>query len=239
MALGVGLALLVAFLAVSARARRERGRPARRLPARPGIGSGPRLSVPLPPRWLAVQTRDQQQVRKALGLQQAMPCSWAEGLCLAREHKLFIAPPLGRWVLVMGLALPDPAEDVDRCFHFLVRLSRRLGRVQFFALNRPRGHHAWVSVNHGAVERAYVWAGQTVWNQGHMTRAEQELGLRCLDYGAEPEMVAGSRGHPLACNLERLPALAARWSVNPAAVDARGLCASGGVVGALSKPKPH
>src|SRR5262249_33719123 len=114
--------------------------------------------------WLAVKNRNVLAVQSALGLHNPKPCSWVEGL--AGEEKLFIAPPVKGWILVTGSRLPDPSEDVDACFRFVLELSRKLGQVQFFCANRVLQHHAWIKVERGLVLRAYAWAGKTVWQQG-------------------------------------------------------------------------
>ena len=45
-------------------------------------------------------------------------------------------------------------------------LSRKIGQVQFFSVNRAVNHHAWVQAEAGVIQRAYAWAGRTFWNQG-------------------------------------------------------------------------
>src|SRR5262249_7227603 len=133
-----------------------------------------------PASWLVIRSRSLQDVQSALGLNNPRPCTWTKGL--AMEQKLFIGPPVNGWILIVGSGLPDPGDDVDACFRFLLDLSRKLGQVQFFGANRVLGHHAWVRVEAGRVVRAYAWAGRTVWNQGIKTRAELELGLKCFHY---------------------------------------------------------
>src|SRR5438128_1552651 len=82
-----------------------------------------------PASWLAIKSCNLLSVQSALGLHNPKPCSWTEGL--AGEQKLFIAPAVKGWILVIGSGLPDPSEDVDACFRFVVDLSRKLGQVQF------------------------------------------------------------------------------------------------------------
>lgn len=183
-----------------------------------------------PSRWLVVKANDPALVQAALRLHHPVPCSCEEGLAEARDDKLFISPSIGGWVLVIGAGLPGPFEDVDSCFRFLNGLSRKLGLVQFFSANRVVHHHAWVLMEKGRVYRAYAWGGETLWNQGPVTAAEKDLGLRCFDYGGEQEYFAVK--DEVAGNTEKVGQLAARWSVDPAA-----LCASSsksrGIVGAL------
>jgi hypothetical protein len=172
-----------------------------------------------PSSWLAIRAATPERVRSALGLSRFAPCSWAEGM--TGEHEFFISPRLNGWVIVTGLAIPTPDEDVDECFRFLVSLSRKLGHVQFFHAQRASHHHAWARLDDGYVTRAYAWADGTVWNQGPKTMPEIELGLKCFDYGEPcPRSVA-------ARNAERVARLAARWNFDPAAVDERAVGVAG------------
>src|SRR5579872_433912 len=119
-----------------------------------------RLSLTEQPcRWLAVKSRNPTLVQAALNLHRATPCSWEEGLVEAREDKLFISPPVSGWVFVVGTSLPEPAEDVDACYKFLTSLSRKLGHVQFFSVNRVLNHHSWALIENGRVFRGYSWTG--------------------------------------------------------------------------------
>lgn len=183
--------------------------------------------------WLAVKSRQVVSVQSALGLHNPTPCSLAEGL--AGERRLFIAPPVKGWILVMGSGLPDPSDDVDACFRLVLRLSRRLGPVQFFSANRALNHHAWVRADGGRVQRAYAWAGRTVWVQGECTPVERELGLECRAYGDPAEEIVFGDGIDLAPNVEKVPLLAARWSVDPAHMDDEFIGQEVGVAGEPSR----
>jgi hypothetical protein len=191
----------------------------------------------LPTRWLAVRSGNPYVVQAALGLHKPTPCSWEEGLTAASEHKLFISPPVNGWVLVIGSGLPDPSEDVDRCFRFVLEVTRKLGQVQFFSFNRVVNYHAWVQADQGRIIRAYAWAGKTLWNQGPLTRAEADLGIVCYDYAEAPRKQSFSYSDPLAANTEKVPLLAARWSLDPAAIDTRTLKQSHGITGRLSRSR--
>lgn len=236
MALGVGM---ICFLLVVHFMRTGRLTNRYLLRGREGFFRDKRMGGPvyLPSRWLAIRTTHVQAVQLALRLHKPKPCSWEEGLTIAHDQKLFVSPPLGGWVLVMGSSLPDPAEDVDRCFCFLLELSKKLGHVQYFGLNRVVNHHAWVQVEQGQILRAYAWGGRTLWNQGRLTRPEVELGLRCFDYWEAAPAPAFGQVDPLALNTDRVPLLAARWSLDPATIDARMLRESQGVAGELSRRK--
>jgi hypothetical protein len=129
---------------------------------------------------------------------------------------------------VVGPGLPDPADDVDRCFHFVVKLSRALGHVQFFSCNRALNHHGWVKAESGQIRRAYAWAGETLWNQGELTQAENELEVQCLGYGEQPDLLSIA---PTPKNSEKVNPLAARWSFDPATINEAMLRAGLGVAG--------
>lgn len=179
--------------------------------------------------WLAIRGRDLGLVQEALGLNQVRSCSWSEGLSSGRQ--LFIAPPCQGWILVFGAGLPDPAEDVDECFRFLMALSRRVGLVQMFKADEALQHHAWAWVQAGRVVRAYAWAGRTLWHQGARTAAENSLGLKCFAYTDEAASAGWNTSEIVTANVDKVPLLASRWSINPAAIDARFMEASRGLAG--------
>jgi len=239
--LSVGLALcLVILLAVvhfarSGRLARQREIQRRLLLPRsrnfyPAVFSAPS-------RWLAIRSTDPEEVQAALGLLRPRPCTWEEGLSAAQARRLFISPPVDGWILVMGSGLPEPAHDVDKSFHFIMALSRKLGCVQFFSANRAVHHHAWVQANRGRIQRAYAWAGKTLWNQGRLTESEVALRLKCFDYAEAAERSYFAQIHPSVLNTERVPLLAARWSVDPASISARLPGESQGIAGELSRSR--
>lgn len=239
-ALGIGVTCLIIVLQFL-RKNRSINRPNRALTRRSEFFPRERRFHPPvfnpPARWVAVRSGNPLLIQAALGLHNPMPCTWEEGLSVAQEHKLFISPPINGWILVMGSLLPEPGDDVDRSFRFIVELSRKLGHVQYFSINRPVNHHTWVQADQGAIHRAYSWAGKTLWNQGKLTRAEIELNLKCYGYGEGEERIDYGRPDPAAINTERLPLLAARWSIDPTAIDARMLKENNGIAGQLSRSK--
>jgi hypothetical protein len=183
--------------------------------------------------WLAIRSRNPMAVQSALGLLNPRRCFWTEGL--ACDGRLFIAPPIRGWILVIGNGLPDPSDDVDACFRFLVGLSRKLGKVQFFSASPMLHHHAWVRADGGRVVRAYAWAGKTLWHQGPLTPVETELGLKCYDYAESAERVSFDQPDPAALNVDKVPLLAARWSIDPGHLDERLLEHELGIAGEPSK----
>jgi hypothetical protein len=219
-ALGIGFMILGWMFALHRRTRRPpANRPvsqnmlprARQLPCRP---TG----------WLAVRSASPEAVRLALGVRHAEPCSWNEGL--AGHHGFFISPRVHGWVIVTGLALPNPTDDVDATFLFLTALSRQLGHVQYFYASRLLHHHAWARLDDGYVTRAYAWTGETSWNQGVETLPEIEADLKLFAYGDS----TATRWDAEA-NFEKVPRLAARWSLDPAAVKMAPFRQSAGLAG--------
>lgn len=225
LALGVGTIVFMGMVLLHRRARRLQrtaNSDIRTLP--PGRAPG---SVPTV--WLAIRSTNLKAVLAALGLNYPVSCSWQEGI--TGERELFIGPPVEGWIIITGSRLPQPGRDVDACFLFLVHLSRKLGHVQFFVADPVRHQHAWARAQNGIVTRAYAWANGAVWNQGAKTLAEIELNVKCFKYGEDPEMDNRTVEEIAATNVEKVPALAARWSFDPAAVHGDWQIPADGVAG--------
>ena len=218
-ALGVGLMIFGWMIYLQRRARRELGllSPLLNFTSSPGTPQRPSC-------WLAVRSVSPESVKDALGLNRAAPCSWTEGL--AGGHEFFISPRVHGWVIVTGLALPNPSEDVDECFIFLSTLSRKLGHVQFFYAEKFSRHHAWARLDDGCVTRAYAWVGETVWHQGVETLPEIEIGVKTFGYGDQSAASLDAD-----TNFEKVSLLAARWSLDPAEVKLNSIRESIGIAG--------
>lgn len=241
-ALGIGITCLLLVVHFLRRGRQPGRRPPRPVHRRELPNPERRYTsamLNVPSRWLAIKSGNPQLVQAALGLHNPTPCSWEEGLTVSNDQKLFISPPVGGWILVMGSNLPEPGEDVDKCYLLVLELSRKLGQVQFFSINRAVNHHAWVQADQGTVVRAYSWAGRVMWNQGRMTRQEMDLGLKCFGYGEGEDRIDYGKVDPAVVNTERVPLLASRWSLDPTTIDARMLKENQGISGKLSRTKAH
>jgi hypothetical protein len=83
--------------------------------------------------------------------------------------------------------------------------------------------------------RAYAWAGKTLWKQGPRTSAEKELDVRCFDYADPAERASFSLPDAIAANVDKVPMLAARWSLDPAGIDERCLENECGIAGEPSR----
>ena len=206
-ALGVGFVILGWMLAVH---RLERLQQKQTSPAQNFFLSTTK-TPPRPCCWVAIRAVSTEAVKEVLALSGAKPCSWAEGL--TGGHDFFISPQLNGWVIVTGMGLPNPTDDVDATFLFLTALSRKLGHVQYFYASRLLHHHGWARVDDGCVTRAYAWAGETVWNQGIETLPEIEAGMKIFPYGDQTATILDAE-----TNYEKVPRLANRWSLDPADV---------------------
>jgi hypothetical protein len=197
--------LWIIFLQRRNRAAEELQRPGLELfPASAGRGIRPNT-------WLAVRSLEPETVRATL----------------KDKREFFISPRLNGWVIVTGCGLPNPNEDVDACHLFLTALSRELGHIQFFHMDNFSAHHAWARMDDGCVTRAYAWAGETIWNQGVKTLAETGLGMKCPGYGEEGGIEPWVRKEKAAANVEKIPQLAARWSLDPRILNRTKIIASG------------
>ncbi|PWU17222.1 MAG: hypothetical protein C5B50_11745 [Verrucomicrobia bacterium] len=225
LALSVGTATIVLV------ARRARLRPRARRPRQqePPPVCTHTCFLRRPAAWLAIKSRSLLAVQSALGMRHTKPCPLLQGL--AGEEKLFICPPVKGWILVTGSGLPDPSDDVDACFRFLVELSRKLGHVQYFSASHMLYHHAWVRADAGRIVRAYAWAGRTLWRQGERTQAENELGVKCFGYTEPSERSLFGQPDLIAMNVDKVPLLAARWSLDPARLEERALDSERGIAG--------
>lgn len=207
-ALGIGFMILGWMLAIHRRNRLNPPPESAEFPL-----PLPPTRIPRPICWLAIRSVSPEAVRAALDLKHTEPCSWSEGL--AGGHDFFISPRVNGWVIVTGMGLPNPTDDVDSTFIFLTAMSRQLGHVQYFYASRLLHHHAWARLDDGCVTRAYAWAGETVWNQGTETLPEIEADVKLFAYGDPSATILDAE-----TNFEKVPRLAARWSLDPAQIKA-------------------
>jgi hypothetical protein len=232
----LGILLVASMFYFMARRQMKQMQKERAL-ARPPFEQMMPTNLNLPEQWMAIRTGNVAAVQETLGLSNARRCTWQDGFQIAGVERLFISPPVNGWILVVGPALPAPEEDVDFCFHFLSHISKRLGHVQYFSLKRALGHHCWVRAHTGRIERAYAWFGETLWNQGAYTAEEKLLEMECHPYGRVVEELDQQSMSRLNENTENIGRLAARWSLNPAAVKPEVFTATAGITGDLF-PEP-
>jgi subtilase family serine protease len=82
------------------------------------------------------------------------------------------------------------------------------------------GTHLAVNASTGA------WAGETVWNQGTETLPEIEADVKLSGYGEHSSTLLD-----VETNLEKVPQLAARWSLDPAQVKLNSFHQTTGIAG--------
>jgi hypothetical protein len=182
--------------------------------------------------WLAIRADHVADVRGALGLATARPCNWRSGIAAISDLRagcdIFITPPVDGWVLVGGMALPEPNADParDLLTPLLFRLAKNFDEVQYFRACPAAEGYAWARFGNGLPSRAFAFAsGAVVWNRGGVTSDERTLApelfeLRCIDRKSPDRGAAFSS--PRAELL--VFAVAARWSLDPSTFDAsRGL----------------
>ena len=83
------------------------------------------------------------------------------------------------------------------------------------------------------VVRAYVWTGETAWNQGSATLAEKKSGMRAFDY-FEDDCDAYRNWEKVRQNIEQLPLLASIWSIDPVVLLDRSVRVKPGLIGRFS-----
>lgn len=193
------------------------------------------LPRPASQAWLAVRSTDLQAVQTALHLHNPQSCLWSDGKAQLDEHDFVIAPPVEGWILVFGPGLIDPQDDADASFHFLTRLSRELGEVQYLSYHRVLNHHSWVKALGGRIVRGYAFADSVLWNQGEPTAAERELKMELFQYFDDATRKLYQQQPLAASNADKVTRLAALWSVDPGVLENSELAAAKGLFGNLNK----
>lgn len=233
LAVGLGSAIVILIMRASRKRSLRFTRRSRTASHGPVLGDHGLSLFSRPTCWVSIRSKQLQAVQAAFGLHNPKPCSWLNGL--AGEERIFIAPPVKGWIIVVGSGLPDPTDDADGAFRFVLALSRKFGDVQCFSANRALQHHAWVRAENGRIVRAYSWAGRTLWKQGRRTPAEKDLDVICFDYFQnDSESLIGAYDLP-GSNVDKVPALAARWSLDPGMIEEQVLVEANGVSGEPSR----
>ncbi len=159
---------------------------------------------------------------------------------------MFVTPPLGDWVLVVGRALPYPADASDtpenlamgaRFRKIFLELAQTFEEVQFFGTHRTVGFDAWARARDGRIERLFAVAdGEVMANEGAQTQEEARLGLLDLGqrtaYEATALLFEGAEEGELPCE-DHTIGLAAAWSLDPTLIGEDTLDPGGGVIGEL------
>lgn len=133
--------------------------------------------------WLCVQSDDSLAVIETLGLRDAAPCNWANGLELAEsDGNLFVSPVLDGWVLVVGWIEENLAN--------LSALAQKFLRLMYFASHRVADYAAWAKFEGGKLLRAYAYVGgedNVLWDEGPLT--PEEIGQGAAHFPRKGEAV--------------------------------------------------
>ncbi len=168
--------------------------------------------------WLAVRGVDPRKVIDVMGLRDLGPVPWRSACDLAylTDDRVLVTPPLpgtdgyADWVLVAGRWLLASGSSLN-----VTRLSGLLHtEVQAFATHRVLELHRWRRAVDGVLVRAFAYLGES---------GEVE------DWRGEPDPVELSVGLPGALTEDTtvlvgehdVMRVAAGWSVDPSALDAR------------------
>lgn len=170
-----------------------------------------------------MRSGDARAVADALLLRTVVPSGWRHGLAESATAGVFVTPPIDGFVLAvgkdLGLAALDPA--------FVAPLGARFGRAAAFVCDEELEVFGWALAD-GETVRVYAYdgdAGHVLW-EGDVTPDERELG--CFVDDPRDGSDDTEKWWPDAALVR---ALAARWSVDPAGLGARGLPPSAGWFG--------
>jgi hypothetical protein len=151
--------------------------------------------------WFAIKAADSASVLEALEFGEGTPANWASGLAASygdtpsSDGWVFVSPPVGGWILVVGSSLPYPTiethHDIGRKFDELfARLIKRFDDVQFFGSHRVVDFVAWARALNGTTIRLFGYADAGVLtNFGSQTPEEAKLGFLDLS-GLSPSDAA-------------------------------------------------
>jgi len=186
------------------------------------------LDEPLPfgvkTAWLAFNTTNTAAVAAALGLHDARPAPWAEGVAAAYQAGVYITPPVADWTLAVGTVLFPPDRTEEFVKPLLERLSRKFGKVQYFCTHSDIELHVWARARKGVLVRGYGWLGAravTLWDEGAPTKEECEIGYPFLN-GPQPtteQEASAESAAPAPPDESCVLQLAALWSIDPMSLD--------------------
>ncbi len=132
--------------------------------------------------WLAVSAESPEHVLAALDVSNSTPCNWQSGseiISSAMSNMTFAGSSIDGWVLLFG-HLPEPQAGTPEVglWDFLIELSKRFGRSQYFSCSTISDFYSWAKAENGRMARAFSIAGDTiVWNHGDRTPEETNAGI--------------------------------------------------------------
>ncbi len=178
--------------------------------------------------WLAIRTRDVAAVIDALRLHAPQAANWRTGLGSVYDRTLgeghvFVSPPVNGWTFVVGLPLPAPVSRrfVDKATPLLLELGRSFVEVQYFSSMPAIDYFAWARMIDGRVVRAFAIGDEgVIWNKGRPSKEEKSMGLKLFEFrgvrGRKGDVGGAMELYP---TQDHLMGLAAKWSIDPTALD--------------------
>ena len=179
--------------------------------------------------WLAVRTRDAQQVADVLGLDVLEAANWRTGIGTVYDERLgethlYLTPPLNGWTFVVGQCLPQPLGRgfTDKSTPMLLDLAAKFPEAQYFLSSPAVEFYAWARVASGKLARAFAIGDEgIIWNKGKVTAEERSLGLKLTEIKAprsrKGESAAAMLDYPTEAHVMYL---AGCWSLNPTTIAA-------------------
>jgi hypothetical protein len=143
--------------------------------------------------WFVVRSADPASILEALEFGEGTPANWASGIAASHGDApsggswVFVSPPVGGWIFVVGASLPYPTVETHhhigkRFDELFSRLMKRFDDVQFFGSHRVVDFVTWARAVNGTPTRIFGFADSAVLaNVGCQTPAEAKLGF--LDLG--------------------------------------------------------
>ncbi|PRX16559.1 hypothetical protein CLV67_119140 [Actinoplanes italicus] len=187
----------------------------------PGTPTGARFGFKCS--WLAVRGGTTEEVADAVGLDDRVESDWDEGVESAYDRKVFVSPPTGGWVFVVGQLLDLGGRSV-------AWLSGRLGtEVQYFGSYRVSDTHQWAYAIGGRLVRRMFYDGcsGTFEQEGPLTPVEAELDV--------PAAVSDDWSGVSERDVMRV---ADAWSIDPNTLDLVESSGGKGLVGAVTRSDP-
>jgi hypothetical protein len=178
--------------------------------------------------WLAINEASPEPLVAELGLSEVVRANWSSGISAVYDDMttVYVSPPVGGWVLVVGLQLPELGSDLApvRCGEFLQNLANKYEDVQYFATHRVVEYHAWSRYVKGKHVRSYAYLGErgeTLLDLSEQSFEEVQLGFRFFDEHSQE----ASRDSYWEREDLRFPReddvmkLAGKWSLDPTSLD--------------------
>lgn len=158
--------------------------------------------------WLVLKEENPETVMDKLNCTDIVKSNWSSAFsCMQEMNKVFITPCFGEYVLVLNYDAPLENKEI------LDNIAIKFEEVQFFSTHRVVDLSCWVKYIKGKLVRSFYYVGEegeAYWNEGSLTKEEQEIGLNASSF--EFEEYDANIIYP---SEEVVDELAAKWGVDP------------------------